>query len=82
MEAIHIDLLLALRGAGEFGIGLDHLLTDMRRGRHRDLTRPQAERALRDLADECRANPFTDSLKQKKWAITATGRRALEEASL
>lgn len=82
MNELHIDLLRALKAAGKFGIKLDDLLADMRRGRHRDLSAPDLERALRDLADESNAKTFTDSLQQKRWAITRVGESALQEAGL
>jgi hypothetical protein len=82
MNELQIDLLRALNAAGKFGICLDDLLADMRRGRHRDLSRPELETALRSLADESNAKTFTDSLRQKRWGITAVGASALQEAGL
>lgn len=82
MSKLHIDLLLALRGAGSFGITRDDLLTDMRRGRHPELTLPELDRALRDLADQSLAHPFTSTLGAKRWAITGRGSQALQEERL
>lgn len=82
MNQLHIDILRALSAAGKHGIKLDDLLADMRRGRHRDLSTPDLERAVRDLADDANAKTFTDSLRQKRWAITQVGQSALEEAGL
>jgi hypothetical protein len=82
MNQLHTDLLLALRPAGIYGAAVDDLLTDMRRGRHRELTHPELEKALRDLADQSFAKTVTTPLKKKRWAITAVGTSALEEEGL
>ena len=82
MNQLSIDLLRALSAAGKFGVAAVDLLADLRRGRHRDLTLPELESSLRSLADESFAKPFTDSLRQKRWAITAVGASALQEAGL
>ncbi len=82
MNQLSIDLLRALQAAGQFGLVAVDLLADMRRGRHRDLTLPELETSLRALADERLAKPFTDALRQKRWAITAVGASALQEAGL
>ncbi|MBX3736729.1 MAG: hypothetical protein KF715_08575 [Candidatus Didemnitutus sp.] len=82
MSKLHIDILLALRASGVFGVAAEDLLTDMRRGRHRDLTLPDLERALRDLADKNFAAPFTSALCNKRWAIAAIGERALQQEGL
>ena len=82
MDLLQIDLLLALRPAGQFGITAESLLGDMRRGRHRELTLPQLEIALRGLADLRHATPFTTALRQPRWRITAHGTSALVEEGL
>ncbi len=82
MTTLQIDLLRALRAAGQFGLYAEDLLADMRQGRHGDLTLPQLERALRDLADESFVEPFTTVLKQKRWKIAQHGINALTEAKL
>lgn len=82
MTKLHIDLMLALRGAGEFGGGVDELLTDLRQGRHRDLAKPELERALRDLADKSFATAFISALEKKRWRITSRGESALQEEGL
>ena len=82
MNKLAIDVLLALRAAGAYGIAPEDLLTDMRRGRHREATLPELERALRDLADQRFAAKFTSALLAQRWTITALGTRALEEEGL
>ncbi len=82
MNKLQIDLLRAMRPAGDFGLGVDDLLADMRQGRHRELALPELEKALRDLADLSFAMAFISALKKKKWSITAIGARALQEAGL
>jgi hypothetical protein len=82
MSKLHVDLLLALRGAAKFGVGVDELLTDLRRGRHRELALPDLEQALRDLADKSFATTFNSALGSKRWRITALGMSALQEESL
>lgn len=82
MNQLSIDLLRALHAAGQFGLLAVDLLADMRRGRHRDLTLPELESSLRALADDSLAKPFTDALRQKRWAITSVGASALQEAGL
>jgi hypothetical protein len=82
MNALHIDLLLALKAAAQYGLPLDALLADLRRGRHRGLTQPQLETALRDLADQSLATPFDSPLSGRRWRITALGTSALQEEGL
>lgn len=82
MSQLHIDILRALNGAGEYGIAIDDLLADMRRGRHRHLTRPEVERALREIGDEAWAVSFHSATKIKKWQITSIGTNALAEDGL
>ena len=82
MNELHIDLLIGLRAAKQYGLDVPTLLVDLRRGRHRDLAQPQLEQALRSLADDSFATTFTTVLKSKRWRITALGESALQEASL
>ncbi|MDP2226791.1 MAG: hypothetical protein Q8J78_04885 [Moraxellaceae bacterium] len=82
MTQLHIDLLLALRGAGIYGAAAEDLLTDMRRGRHRALTLPELEQSLRDLADRIFAQTFSTAMQKKRWAITGIGAAALQEEGL
>jgi len=82
MTTLHIDTIVALNGAGEFGLPLDNLLADLRRGRHRKLTQPQCEQALRDLADKSFATPFESGLSGTRWRITALGKSALTEEGI
>lgn len=79
MSTLHLDSLLALNGAGEFGLPLDNLAADLRRGRHRGATLPQVEKALRDLADRSFATPFDTELGGQRWRITGRGKSALAE---
>ncbi|MBI5693654.1 MAG: hypothetical protein HZC55_26555 [Verrucomicrobia bacterium] len=79
MTTLHIDSLVALGAAGDFGLPLDTLLADLRRGRHRSLAQPQCEKALRDLADRSLAAPYESELGVARWRITARGRSALAE---
>ena len=79
MTTLNLDLLLLLRGAGRFGIELSVALPDLRRGRHRELTLPELERAMRDLADARFATQFTSALGASRWRITALGESALQE---
>ncbi|MBA4136755.1 MAG: hypothetical protein C0518_05510 [Opitutus sp.] len=82
MNALHVDLLLALRPAADFGLAAADLLTDMRRGRHSALTLPEIERALRELADRSFVFFFTSPLGSKRWRIGALGVSALQEEKL
>lgn len=82
MTKLHTDLLIALRAAGQFGLGVNELLTDLRQGRHRALTLPELEKALRDLADRAFAIAFTSPLGATRWSATAVGGRALQEEGL
>lgn len=82
MTKLHIDLLLALKGAGDFGLPVSNLLDDLRLGRHRNLAQPQLERALRDLADKSFATPFDSGLGGERWRITGRGDSAVQEAGL
>ena len=82
MNALHIDLLIALRAPDRYGLALDALLTDMRRGRHRELTEPELLKALRDLADKGLAISFTSATGSARWRITYLGKAALIEDGL
>lgn len=82
MNKLHIDLLLGLRAAAQFGLGLDDLLTDMRRGRHAEVSKPELEQALRDLVDRSFADAFKSPLGGKRWRILALGESALREERL
>lgn len=81
MTNLHIDALVALNGAGEFGLPLENLLGDLRRGRHRNLSKPECERALRDLADKAFATPFDSGLGER-WRVTGRGKSALQEEGI
>lgn len=82
MSPLHIDLLDILKDADRFGFDTASLLTDARRRRHRDLTEPQLEAALRDLADASFVAPFTSPLGKKRWRITTLGLSAFKEEGL
>jgi hypothetical protein len=82
MNKLHIDLLIALRPAAQFGLGTADLLTDMRRGRHPELTEPEIERALRELADRSFIFAFKSPLGAKRWRISGQGESALQEERL
>lgn len=47
-----------------------------------DLTRPQLEKLLRDLADAKHAISLRPALGEKRWRVTAEGKAALEEVGL
>lgn len=81
MTKLHLDLLVALNGAKPHGLPLEMLLADMRGTRHRDLTLPQLQRALRDLADKALVALLDSALKQR-WRITTSGVSALEDEGL
>lgn len=82
MSTLHVDILLALNGAGQFGLKLDTLLADLRRGRHRALALPVLEKALRDLADKSFATPFESALGESRWRIMGLGVSALQEEGI
>lgn len=82
MTTLRIDILLALHAATHFGLPSDYLLADLRRGRHRELIRPQLESALRDLADQALVTVFETELSARRWRITARGTSALTEEGL
>lgn len=82
MNNLHADILLALHGAGKFGLKLDNLIADLRRGRHRGLTVPQLESAARELADRSLVAPFESALGEQRWRITQLGTSSLQEEAL
>lgn len=82
MSTLHADILLALHAAGKFGLTLEVLLPDLRRGRHRALVVPQLETALRDLADRSLVSAFQSALESKRWRLTGFGENALHEEGL
>jgi hypothetical protein len=82
MTNLHIDTLVALNGAADFGLPVDNLLADLRRGRHRGLSLPQLEKALRDLADKSFATPFDSELSGQRWRVTGRGKSALAEEGI
>ncbi len=82
MTTLHIDTLLALNAAGDQGLPVDTILADLRRGRHRQLALPEAERMLRDLADRTFATAYDTELGARRWRITARGKSALHEEGL
>lgn len=82
MNPLHTDTLLALNGAGDYGLRVSNLLPDLRCGRHRSLTQPELERALRDLADKSFVTPFESGLGAQRWRITGRGASALQEEGL
>lgn len=81
MTPLPIDTLVALRGAGEIGLPLGTLLTDLRRGRHPHLAEPELRRALRDLADQ-RLAAYEENPVVGRWRITAHGSSVLQEAGV
>jgi hypothetical protein len=82
MTPLHVDILLALNGAGAFGLPLANLLADLRRGRHRNLGVPQLECALRDLVDKSFVTPEESALGAERWRIMGHGKSALVEEGL
>lgn len=81
MTPLHIDTLVALRAAAQLGLPVDLLLTDLRRGRHPQLSADKLERTLRDLADARLAALETAAIGTR-WRLTAHGASALEEGGL
>jgi len=81
MSSLHVDLLLALNAAKPHGLPAGALLADMRQLRHRGVTLPQIETALRDLADKSFTAPLEGALTGR-WRITALGASALSEEGL
>lgn len=81
MTPLSFDLLLALHAAKPYGFTTDTLLADMRQRRHRALTLPELETALRELADKRLAAPV-EGLLSDRWRITALGDSALAEEGL
>jgi hypothetical protein len=77
MTKLHVDILIDLKAAGEFGLPLDNVVTDMRRGRHCDITEPEVRTALRDLADRTFVALCEGDLS-KRWMITGRGKVALQ----
>lgn len=82
MKTLHLDTLLALVGAADLGLPIEPLLADLRRGRHPQLTQPEAEHVLRELADKSLAAPYGTALGTRRWRITARGEAALREENL
>lgn len=82
MSTLHIDTLVALNAAGDFGLPAETLLADLRRGRHRSLALPSLEKALRDLADRSLVTPFESELGAQRWRVTGRGKSALQEEGL
>lgn len=82
MSKLHIDTLLLLAAAAQYGLDLDTLLADLRQQRHRALTLPELEKAVRDLADRSFASHFTSALGSERWRITGLGTDALKEEGL
>ena len=82
MNPLHVDLLIALRAAGEYGVALEQLLADLRLGRHRELVAPDLQAALRDLGDTRFVSMFTSPLGQKRWRLTSLGGDKMKEAGL
>ena len=82
MTALHTDLLALLKSVGIYGLNAEDCLRRLRVAAHRDLTLPQTEQALRDLADKRFIAPFESPLSGKRWRITALGGSALNEEGL
>lgn len=82
MNKLHTDMLVLLRAAAGYGLALDNLLQDLRQTRHRALTQPETERAVRELADRSYVTSFNSPLSGKRWRITALGESALQEEGL
>lgn len=82
MNTLAIDILTQLRVPGKFGLGIADLLRDLRAMRHRELTQPQLEAAVRELADRAWVAQFTSPLSGARWRITALGESTLQEEGL
>lgn len=81
MTPLHTDLLFALHAAKPAGLTAELLTADMRRLRHRHVSIPEIEKALRDLADISLATPMHGILSDR-WRITALGSSALNEEGI
>jgi hypothetical protein len=79
MTTLQFDALIALRGAGKYGVDLETILADMRKKRHRNLAIPELERAIRDIDDMRFATQYTSATGSTRWRITALGESALQE---
>lgn len=82
MNQLAIDILIELRNRTTYGDTEARLLSMLRVGGHRNLSAPELERALRELADQTIVTPFDVPLIGKKWRITARGESAMKEAGL
>lgn len=82
MNTLALDILTTLRVAMQFGLGLPELLRDLRAMRHRALTQPELETAVRDLADKSYVTQFTSPISGARWRITALGHSILKEEGL
>lgn len=82
MNKLHIDTLLLLRSASQYGQTLAVLLDDLRERRHRQLAVPELERAVRELADRSLVSTFESPLSGTRWRITALGTDTLKEEGL
>lgn len=82
MTTLHTDLLTLLRAAGRYGLSPANLLQDLRQARHRELSQPLLDRAVRDLADRSLVAAFDSPLSGRRWRITALGESALQEEGL
>lgn len=82
MTPLHTDLLRALHRTQPYGLPADTLLSDMRLMRHRGVTLPQVETALRDLADKSLVTPLDGALVSGRWRITQLGASTLQEEGI
>jgi hypothetical protein len=82
LNPLALNILIELRNRQQYGDTEPRLLSMLRVGGERNLTAPELEKALRDLADKSWVTPFNAVLVGKKWRITALGESALTEAGL
>lgn len=80
---LHVVILQALRAKAEIGRPEDALLNDARLAGGFEISLPALQVELRHLSDVKKwIIPMAMDLGPKRWAITALGRRKLEEAGL
>lgn len=75
-------ILAALLTDSEFGRSEQALLRDARVELDRQLTQPQLEQQLREMADKCWITPYSPALAGKRWRITKLGRSIASEEGL
>lgn len=80
--SVQTFVLLVLRASGDLGMSQARLLVELRRESFTDLTAPQLEAAIRELADKSFTTPLVTALGENRWRITSLGRSVLDEQKL